>query len=574
MNSATCLSLVLADELARCGVKEIVVAPGGRSGPLAQALHHTAARAGQRLHTRFDERAAGFLALGLARATRQPVVVICTSGSAAANLHPAVLEACHSHIPIIVVTADRPPELRGTGASQVTDQVKLFGTAVQLFAEVGLPDTGNGDKSPSPSANSYWRSLICRSVTAASRGPVHLNVPLREPLTFDAPNDFDARFPGRAGDRPWVDVARHQPAPAAPHGLGIPAGSRGVVIVGDDAPDAPGAVAFAEAAGWPLLAEPQSNARGGPNAMVTYRYLLGHPATRRRLMPEIVVTVGRAGVSREILALMSDVTEHIVVDPHLDWSDPTRTACTVLPEIPCPAGPAADPSWLADWRAADRVARAALNRFLDDSGQSEPRLIRDVLNHLPDDSLCFIGSSMPIRDAEVTMPELAGVRIVCNRGLAGIDGNISTAVGAALAHQAGGGGKAYAIMGDLTFLHDATGLIGCAGAAQPDLTLIVINNQGGGIFSLVGYTADAIGFDQLFATPHSVDIGGLAAATGWNYELIADPVRIIEMLNDQGPRIIEVQTDRQANAKLHQRVKQHINQLLDEMTVSAIPPHR
>ncbi|WP_076247991.1 2-succinyl-5-enolpyruvyl-6-hydroxy-3-cyclohexene-1-carboxylic-acid synthase [Mycobacterium sp. SP-6446] len=553
--------MVLADEFARCGIRDIVIAPGARSGPLVQALHQRAMLSGQRLHMHFDERAASFLALGMAKTSRRPVIVVCTSGTATANLHPAVMEASHSHLPVIVVTADRPPEMRGTGASQTTDQVKLYGSAVRLFAEVG-PISPEENAAPSP--NNYWRSLVCRIVASAAQGPVHLNVALREPLTFDLADDPLSRFPGRPDGKPWVAITPPPRCAAAPIITEIPARSKGLVIVGDDVDDGDAAVAFAEAAGWPLLAEPQSNARSGPNAITTYPYLLGHATMRQRLMPEIIVSVGRPGISREILGLVHEVVEHIVVDSHTDWADPTRSAHKVVPTLPLPVGPSADASWLRQWRAADQLARRALDDFLDESDLSEPRLIRDVLNHIPQNALCFIGSSMPIRDAEITMPAGRALRIICNRGLAGIDGNTSTAIGAALAHQATGGGKAYAIMGDLTFLHDTTGLISCAHSARPDLTLIVINNQGGGIFSLVGYTADAIGFEDLFASPHSVDLAGLAAATGWEHQTASTPSQLIAGINGHGPRILEVHTARGVNAKLHQRLKQHIHQHLDD----------
>ncbi|MDT5018655.1 MAG: 2-succinyl-5-enolpyruvyl-6-hydroxy-3-cyclohexene-carboxylate synthase, partial [Mycobacterium sp.] len=453
MNAATAMAVVLADELARCGVVDVVVAPGARSGPLAQALHRQALRSGQRLHTRFDERAAGFLALGLAKRSRRPVVVICTSGTATANLHPAVLEASHSHLPLIVVTADRPPEMRGTGASQATDQIKLFGSAVRLFTEVGTPSL----EESTPSANSYWRSLVCRAIAISADGPAHLNAGFREPLGFEPADDMDTLFPGRSDGTPWIEIPPKAPPTLSQNVFRLPAAARGVVVVGDDAEEPAAAAALAEAMGWPLLAEPQSNARRGPNAITTYRYLLGHSATRQRLAPEVVLSIGRPGISKEVQALLRDTPEVIVVDPHDDWADPTRTAHRLLRRLPTPKWPAADPSWLCQWRDADRTAVAAMDGFLDDSEFNEPRVIRDVLRQMGDDALCVIGSSMPIRDAEVTMPARRGLRMLCNRGLAGIDGTTSTAIGAAIAHQAEGGGRAYAIMGDLTFLHDLTG---------------------------------------------------------------------------------------------------------------------
>jgi 2-succinyl-5-enolpyruvyl-6-hydroxy-3-cyclohexene-1-carboxylate synthase len=559
MNASTAMSLVLADEFARCGVADIVVAPGARTGPLAQALFAQAARSGQRLHSRFDERAAGFLALGLAKRSGRPVVVVCTSGTATANLHPAVLEASHSHVPLVVVTADRPAEMRGTGASQTTDQTKLFGSAVRLFAEIGTPCL---EVASTPSANCYWRSLVCRAIASAATGPVHLNVPLREPLEFAPCDDAQARFPGRADGKPWVEITPATSTAPSPTECTISARARGVVVVGDDAQDVGAAIALAEASGWPLLAEPQSGARTGPNAISTYRYLLSHHSTRRQLMPELVVSVGRPGLSKEIQALLRDVDKLIVVDPHDDWSDPSRSAGRVLRQLPTPEG-RCDPAWLQQWRVAERTAKAALDSFLDHSAFSEPRVVRDVLHQLPDDALCVIGSSMPIRDADVTMPSRRGLRVLCNRGLAGIDGTTSTAIGAAIAHQTAGGGKAYAIVGDVTFLHDLTGLIGGRHSPRPDLTIIVINNEGGGIFSLVEHTADTVGFDELFTTPHSADIACLAAGAGWQHQRVTSPAELTGGLYGEGQRILEIRTDRYVNAKLHRRLSTHIGQALD-----------
>lgn len=557
MNAATAMSMVLADELARCGVVDIVVAPGARNAPLAQALYVHAQRSGQRTHSRFDERAAGFLALGLAKRSRRPAVVVCTSGTAAANLHPAVLEASHSHVPLIVITADRPPEMRGTGASQATDQIKLFGSAVRLFTEVGTPSL----QDDTASTNGYWRSLVCRAVAASTEGPVHLNAAFRDPLEFDPAEDGPARYAGRTGGRPWTEITQAAPETLSRDHFRLPAAARGVIVVGDDADDPAAAASLAEAMGWPLLAEPQSNARRGTNAITTYRYLLGHPETRRRLSPEIVISVGRPGISREVQALLRDAPEVIVVDPHPDWADPTRSAHRLMRRLPTPAWPAADPSWLRQWQAADTTARHAMDGFLEDADLTEPRVIRDVLRHLPDTALCVIGSSMPIRDAEVTMPPRRGLHVLCNRGLAGIDGTTSTAIGAAIAHRAAGGGAAYAIVGDLTFLHDLSGLITGA-APPPDLTVVVINNRGGGIFSLVNHTADAVGFEDLFGAPHQVDIAAMASGAGWQHQVVGNAAELVPSLTGRGLRIIEVRTDRNVNAKLHQRLSDHIARAL------------
>ncbi|WKU07149.1 2-succinyl-5-enolpyruvyl-6-hydroxy-3-cyclohexene-1-carboxylic-acid synthase [Micromonospora sp. HUAS LYJ1] len=567
MNPATALALVLADELDRCGVRDLVLAPGSRSAPLAQAFRALSRGPDQppRLHVHVDERAAGFMALGIARVTARPVVTLCTSGTAVANLHPAVLEAHHARLPLIVLTADRPPELRDTGASQTTDQIKIYGSAVRLFAEVGTPEIR-------ADSNAYWRSLACQAVAAAASGPVHLNLALREPLTFDPPENWPQVFPGRPGRLPWVHTGDRPAGASSPVGpdtpeVAFPGAARGVVVVGDGPADSAAAVALAEGMGWPLLAEPQSNARYGSSAISCYTHLMAHPATRSLLQPEEIVCVGRPGLSRQLLALLRSGVPLTVVDAHLPWADPSRSASRRLRCVPRPVRRRPDPAWLGLWTAADRVAGAALDRALDASPLTEPRLARDLLAALPDDAVCVLGSSMPIRDVEATMRARRGPRLVANRGLAGIDGTVSTAVGAALAHRAAGGGRAFALLGDLTLLHDLTGLVGVSRREHPDLTIIVVNNRGGGIFSLVDSTRNADAFEELFGTPHTVAIEHLAIATGWRYALASGAADLPGLLRLPGPAIIEVRTERAANVGLRRSLDAAVADALDDWIV-------
>lgn len=549
LTPAAALAAVLMDELSRCGIDEAVIAPGARSGPLAQAAF---AHDGLRHHVRFDERSAGFLALGLARGGGRPVPVLCTSGTAAANLHPAVLEAAHSHLPLIVLTADRPPELRGTGANQSTDQIKLYGNAVTFFAEVGTPELREG-------SNAYWRTLVCRAVEASASGPVHLNIALRDPLGSAHTGELPPALAGRADGSRWTlpDEEADRARPAA-----FDTGRRGVVVAGDQIDDPSAVVGFAEAAGWPVLAEPHSNARYGPHAVSTYLDLLTHPATRAWLAPETVLSVGRPGLSREILALLGSGVPHTVVDPRPQWADPARTASRRLRTLPRAGTPAA-PDWLDAWRSADGIARTALDGLLDRSGLSEPRVVRDILRLIPDDSLCLIGASMPIRDADRTMWPRHGPGIVANRGLSGIDGAVSTAVGVALARQARRGGRTYAILGDLSLLHDVNGLMLGPLQRLPELTIVVINNNGGGIFSLVDHTSEAAGFEVLFGTPHNARMADLASAAAWPYSTAATPGELPALLAEPGPRVIEIRTDRTKNAELHRQMRRHLHTALD-----------
>lgn len=340
MNPSTALARVLVDELARCGLAEAVVAPGSRSTPLALAL---VAHPGIRVHVRVDERSASFLALGLARASRRPVAVVCTSGTAAANFHPAVMEADESAVPLLVLTADRPPELRGTGANQTADQIGLYGAAVRMFTEVGTPD-------PAPGMVAYWRSLSCRAWAAAiggRPGPVHLNVAFREPLTPDETTDaptWTAPLDGRPDGRPWI--SRSGPA-TEPAPLTLPDVERGVIVCGDGDYDPVPFLALAELTGWPLLAEPTSNARRA-GAVSAYRQLLASPGFTAAHAPELVVSVGRPNLSRQILAFLRSAERHVVVtagavgDPAAslanDFSDPARTATDVVASVAPPAG--------------------------------------------------------------------------------------------------------------------------------------------------------------------------------------------------------------------------------------------
>ncbi|MER5649732.1 2-succinyl-5-enolpyruvyl-6-hydroxy-3-cyclohexene-1-carboxylic-acid synthase [Streptosporangium sp. NPDC002524] len=536
MNPATALATVLVDELARCGLTDVVLAPGSRSAPLALAVH---ADSRIRLHVRVDERSASYLAVGLARRSERPVVLICTSGTAAANFHPAVVEAHESGVPLLVLTADRPPELRDTGASQTVDQVKLYGTSVRWFSEVGVPEDRPGQVA-------YWRSTACRAYQRAmgpyDPGPVHLNVAFREPLIPDGDPSWCESLEGDAGG-PWVR-ARVSSPPVALH---LPPTRRGVLVVGDGATNTRRYVAAAGMAGWPVLSEPNGGARYGDHAMSAYHFLLGTPEFADRHRPDVVVTLGRPGLSRPLLNWLRHAGEHIVVAPDLTrWPDPTRSATQVaqVVEIPVAAG---DDAWLHSWRRAETAARNAIDEVLDAEGLSEPRLARDLAEALPNGSLLFSGSSMPIRDLDQAMRPRRGLRIMANRGAAGIDGVVSSAMGAALAHN----GPSYALMGDLTFLHDQNGLLLGSREPRPDLCLVVVNNDGGGIFSLLPQAALRDPFERVFGTSHGVDLGYVAAATGTPYTFVDEPGQLVKALRGDGLRVVEVRTDRESNARLH-----------------------
>jgi len=550
MNPSTAFGVAFSDELIRCGLREVVLAPGSRSTPLAMAFFEAAQEQRVRLHVRIDERSASFTALGLAKASRRPVAVLCTSGTAAANFHPAVIEASESAVPLLVLTADRPPELRGIGANQAIDQIKLYGGAVRWFCEVGPPEARRG-------MTAYWRSLACQAwARAAGRtgglaGPVHLNLPLREPLVPAGGEPWPEPLDGRPGGQPWTRFGDRE---VTGDELELPWAERGVVVCGDGDYDAPALAGLAARAGWPVLAEPSSGARCGPNALSAYQYLLAAPEFVQAHRPDLIVSAGRPGLSRPQSAFLGagSARRHVVVaqGPGL-WADPQRAATDVVSALRLTGTPG-DSAWLDAWRRADDAARRAVDAVLDDDENlTEPRLARDLAAALPDGALLWTGSSQPVRDLDLGFYPRADLRVLASRGTSGIDGTTSSAIGAALAH----GGPAFALIGDLAFLHDAAGLALGPDEPRPDLCLVVVNNDGGGIFSALEQAAFPGSFERLFGTPHGTGLHHLAAAFGLPYQRLEQPGDLTKALQGTGLRIVEAQTSRAAGAELRARLR-------------------
>jgi 2-succinyl-5-enolpyruvyl-6-hydroxy-3-cyclohexene-1-carboxylate synthase len=563
VNPSTALSATLADELIRSGLREVVLAPGSRSAPLAIEFHRRAQAGDLRLSVRIDERSAAFCALGLAKASGLPAAVLCTSGTAAAHFHAAVIEADESAVPLLVLTADRPPELRGTGANQTIDQLRLYGPAVRWFCELGVAEDRSGQEG-------YWRSAACRAWGLASGsaggvpGPVHLNLAMREPLVPDMPPGTagEGARGARGGRAPWTTFTAVAELPAA---------ERGLIVCGDGDYDPGPLLGLAEQAGWPVLAEPSSNARTGPCALGAYQYLLADPGFVAAHQPEVIVSAGRPGLSRGQLALLraAGLGRRVVIAQGPGrWSDPARSATDVAGSVRL-AGTSSPSSglrpgrlsgWLSEWLDADRAAGAAVDAILDaDDALSEPRLARDLAAALPDGALLWAASSLPIRDLDQRMTPRTGLRILASRGASGIDGLVSSAIGAALAHQAAGGGLAVALLGDLALLHDAPGLIVGPGEPRPDLCVIVVNNDGGGIFSMLEQAAFPGPFERVFGTPHGARIAELAAAAGLPYRRIARAAELPEVLATAAPRgtgiaVVELTTDRAAQATLRAKL--------------------
>ncbi|HMI24932.1 MAG TPA: 2-succinyl-5-enolpyruvyl-6-hydroxy-3-cyclohexene-1-carboxylic-acid synthase [Streptosporangiaceae bacterium] len=554
MNPATAFGVTFSDELIRCGLREVVLAPGSRSTPLAMAFHEAARQRRLRLHVRIDERSASFTALGLAKASRLPVAVLCTSGTAAANFHPAVIEADESGVPLVVLTADRPAELRGIGANQAIDQIKLYGAAVRWFCEAGLPEVR-------PGAARYWRSLACQAWAHAAGhvgglpGPVHVNLPFREPLVPDGDEEWPESLDGRPGGQPWTRFPDHD---ATHDALDLPWTERGVVVCGDGDYDARALVELAGRAGWPVLAEPSSGARRGPGALSAYQYLLATPEFVGAHQPDLIVSAGRPGLSRPQLAFLKNgsARRHVVITQGPGrWADPQRAATDVaaalrLTGTPDSAG--SQEGWLDSWQRADEAVRRAVDAVLDeDESLTEPRLARDLATSLPDGALLWCGSSQPVRDIDCALLPRADLRVLASRGASGIDGTTSSAIGAALAH----GGPAVAVIGDLTFLHDAAGLALGPDEPRPDLCLVVVNNDGGGIFSALEQAAFPGSFERLFGTPHGTGLDHLAAAFGLPYQRLERPGDLTKALQGTGLRVVEAQTSRAGSTELRARLR-------------------
>jgi 2-succinyl-5-enolpyruvyl-6-hydroxy-3-cyclohexene-1-carboxylate synthase len=569
----------LVQALTDLGVRDVVLAPGSRSAPLAYAVAEAALPADDpardpgapqlRLHVRIDERSAAFCALGLARAARtrkepRPVAVVTTSGTAPAHLLPAVLEARHAGLPLLLLTADRPHELRGTGANQTTEQVGLLAPAVRLSVDVPAP-VGLSDELRD------MRNLAARVVAVAlgtrdhTPGPVHVNLAYREPLV-----------PAGPWPEPGTDgLTRVLAHPGTPAGIELAAfsdvamtiapadGVRTVVVAGDRAGGDASVIAHANE--WPLLAEPSSNAGGGRNTIPAYRLLLDVPELGGAI--QRVVVLGRPTLSRQVQALLArpDVEVLVIAPEGRDWPDAGRRADQVVPGVPgqlLRGNLGAGMDWLDRWLTAGAAAARAVADVLTDSEAGEAAsgpLVAGVLaSSLGPEDVLLVGASSAVRDLDLVARWTDDPPVVlANRGLAGIDGTVSTAVGLAL----GLGLPVRAYLGDLAFLHDAGGLLIGPGETRPDLQVIVAQDGGGAIFSTLEHGAPehAVLAERVMATPHTADLGALCAGYGVGHRRVAvDELPAVLAEPIAGLSVIEVPVDRAGRRALMARLEQAV----------------
>jgi 2-succinyl-5-enolpyruvyl-6-hydroxy-3-cyclohexene-1-carboxylate synthase len=553
VNSTFAPIQVLVDELVRAGMTHAVTCPGSRNAPIALTL---AAQDGLTAISVLDERSAGFLALGIAKTTRRPVAITTTSGTAAANLMPAVVEAHEAAVPLIVLTADRPPELREVGAGQAIDQIKLYGSFAKWFVEVGNMPAGR-------ESAIHHRQLGSRAYATARLGrpgPVHLNFPLREPLA-PRPEELNADdWEGRPDGEPWTRASAGLQLGGVDFGA---APERGVVVCGGDAASyAPMAVHLGQALRWPVLAEPTSGGRWGSDSaaatnVIAHYDLLVRSAAFIAERPDLAIRVGEMPTSKPLRAWLQDCRQ-FVVDPHLDWRDPTRVAEAILAIAPEALQSDANPgsaggAWLDRWRSADAIAAEELARTEEPFEPLAYNVLADIAETI------WVSSSLPIRDFESYFPRSDRyIQILSNRGANGIDGVVSSAAGAAIAT----GAPVHLVIGELALLHDIGGLVS-ARRAGAQLAVLCVNNGGGGIFDFlpVAEQSDAESYEAHIATPVEFDLGTAATLGGLEHEVVTDAAGVREHLRPG--TLVEFQIDRATSLARHRELAARIIERLE-----------
>ena len=547
----------LVDEWLHCGVRHAVVSPGSRSTPIALEI---ANRQEIEMHIFHDERSAAFAALGVAKASGVPAILVCSSGTAAVEFHPAVVEAHHSETPILICTADRPAELQGVGAPQTIDQQNLYGVAIRKFVNAEVADD---------SESHTWRH-IARDLFATSlgdvQGPVHLNLRFREPLM-----GFATNLPPRSASDAVITKKVALPSSRSLRKLNKALESeKGLIIAGPENYRVESILRLAENLGWPIIADPRSGTRV-PNKLVVAGAdaILRDEDFSKRLRPDVVLRFGTLPASKVVNSWLSGSgANQVVITTTPSLTDPDRQCslhivsdidelCAGLVSVHSKESIRnRSLSWLDKWIAAEDSAQKAINAALaDEPGLTEPGVARAIYALVPEASHLVVSSSMPIRDVEWFGAPRNGLRVHANRGANGIDGVVSTAVGVALATRQ----PTTLLIGDIALLHDVNGLINLA-SRKIDLRIVVIDNNGGGIFSFLpqAQALDEAKFEKIFGTPHDANIKMLAQAHQINTHELTNISDLAEVLSQRGPWLARVVTDRHENVKVHERINQMV----------------
>jgi 2-succinyl-5-enolpyruvyl-6-hydroxy-3-cyclohexene-1-carboxylate synthase len=547
------------DEWIRCGVQHAVVAPGSRSTPMALAI---AARSELKLHIFHDERSAAFACLGIGLSSKSskpmPAILLCTSGTAAVEFHAAVVEGHYASVPMLVCTADRPPELQGVGADQTIDQQNLYGASTRLFVDAGVADDAE---------RGNWRQLaqeVLGASVQADAGPVHLNLPFREPLVGVAealPALIDAQIEYANDEADSISNGLLQKLSA------VCVLEKGIIVAGNGIDDPQLVLELAHRLQWPIFADSRSGCRVGiddaygATVVSNADILLRDPHVAKAFTPQVVLRFGEPPVSKVVNTwLRENKCTYLAVSDTLQLTDPDRIVseyvvartshvCTSLNAL---VDPKPATSWLTDWTRLQTICESTLASLWNDSSElTEPLVARTLVEALPNDSNLVVSSSMPVRDVEWFSAPRVGVRVLSNRGVNGIDGVVSTAVGVA----AESGQVTALLIGDIALLHDTNGLLNLM-QRRIDLKIVLVDNQGGGIFSFLSQasTLDPDRFEQLFGTPHNVDFGKLVEGHGIPCVTVKTVAQLKDAVALQGSRVIVVNTDRRKNVTDHDAV--------------------
>lgn len=566
----TAYTASFVDELAENNVKHVVVSPGSRSTPLALML---AEHPGITVHLNIDERSAAFFALGLAKALQEPVAMICTSGTATANYFPAIIEAYYSRVPLVVLTADRPHELRDVGAPQAIDQIHLYGRHVKWFVEMALPEH-------TEEMIRYARTIGARAVATALKepaGPVHLNFPLREPLVPVMENAGNYRMNKKERSAAAVTVQVG--------GLTIPSGqlqpiaeilagsTKGIIVCGElkNEEIKSAIVSLAEKLSFPILADPLSQLRSGSieNIIDCYDTFLRDKDAAGQFKPDLVLRFGSMPVSKSLLLFLKrhKNARHLVIDSGGGWREPAGLANDMIysDEVSfCNMARTLiekneNTSWLKSWIKVNISAKNALSSIRDEQELSEGKLFLLLQDLMPESSQLFVGNSMPIRDLDTFFFSTdKRIRTFANRGANGIDGVVSTALGVSTVLE-----NTVLVIGDLSFFHDMNGLM-AAKLQKTNITILLINNDGGGIFSFLPQASEKDYFETLFGTPHGLDFSHAAALYDGKYTKVNSWDELTEVFTESfnlpGLKVIEVPTAREANVLKHRELWSFVSQ--------------